>query len=50
MMAKQDDVSALAAGWLSQLATGDSCSKKSSDGSEKSAYPFRPKINGSKVL
>jgi hypothetical protein len=28
----------------------DSCSKESADGYGKSAHPFRPKFNGSKVL
>jgi hypothetical protein len=42
--------SASATGWLALAATGDSCSKKLADGYGKSAYPFRPKFNGSKVL
>ena len=42
--------SALATGWLVIVAAGDSGSKKLADGYGKSAYPFRPKFNGFKVL
>jgi hypothetical protein len=42
--------SASATGWLHVAAAGDLCSKKSADGYGKSAYPFRPTFNGSKVL
>ena len=43
-------LSASATGWLQVAAAGDSCSNKSADGYGKSAHPFRPKFNGSKVL
>ena len=50
MMAKKDDVSALAMGWLTIPAAGDSCSKNRLTATIKNAYPFRPIFNGSKVL
>jgi hypothetical protein len=43
-------VKASATGWLHVTAAVDLCSKESADGYGKSAHPFRPKFNGSKVL